>query len=103
MKHIITIEDAYLSLCPNVAYHILDGEVIYWGSDVVKQPTKKQIEDEIKRLQKEYDSKEYQRLRMLEYPSMQEQLDMQYHDSISGTTVWQDTIQAIKDKYPKPE
>jgi hypothetical protein len=44
---------------------------------------------------------EYQRLRVKEYPSLTEQLDMQYWDSINGTTVWADTIQAIKNKYPK--
>jgi hypothetical protein len=44
---------------------------------------------------------EYQRLRVKEYPSLAEQLDMQYWDRINGTTVWQDTIDAIKSKYPK--
>mgnify|MGYP000008768543 CR=1 FL=1 len=41
--------------------------------------------------------------RAAEYPSLAEQLDMQYHDSINGTTTWADAIQAVKDKYPKPE
>jgi hypothetical protein len=36
-----------------------------------------------------------------EYPSREEQLDMMYWDKVNGTTVWEDTIQAIKDKYPK--
>lgn len=45
---------------------------------------------------------EYQRLRAQEYPSMKDQLDMQYWDAINGTTVWADTINAIKAKYPKP-
>lgn len=45
------------------------------------------------------DTYKYQRAR--EYPSIQEQLDMQYWDSVNGTTVWQDTINAIKAKYPK--
>ena len=40
--------------------------------------------------------------RKREYPSLAEQLDMQYHDSINGTTTWADAIQAVKDKYPKP-
>jgi len=26
---------------------------------------------------------------------------MQYHDQVNGTTIWKDTIQAVKDKYPK--
>ena len=43
----------------------------------------------------------YDRLRQQEYPSREEQLDMMYWDKVNGTTVWEDTIQAIKDKYPK--
>jgi len=26
---------------------------------------------------------------------------MQYHDQVDGTTTWKNTIQAVKDKYPK--
>ena len=43
----------------------------------------------------------YVELRMKEYPSREDQFDMQYHDQVDGTTTWKDTIQAIKDKYPK--
>ena len=43
----------------------------------------------------------YVELRAAEYPSLQEQEDMKYWDEINGTTVWRDTITAIKDKYPK--
>ena len=35
------------------------------------------------------------------YPSIQEQLDMQYKDAVNGTTTWKDAIQAVKDEYPK--
>jgi hypothetical protein len=44
---------------------------------------------------------DYATLRAAEYPDLATQLDMQYWDEINGTTVWHDTIQAIKDKYPK--
>ena len=40
-------------------------------------------------------------LRVAEYPSREDQLDMMYWDKVNGTTTWEDTIQAIKDKYPK--
>ena len=30
------------------------------------------------------------------------QLDMQYWDSVNGTTTWKDHITAVKSKYPKP-
>ena len=44
---------------------------------------------------------DYAILRSQEYPSREEQLDMMYWDKVNGTTTWEDTIQAIKDKYPK--
>jgi hypothetical protein len=48
-----------------------------------------------------YNSTQYIRDRQAEYPSITDQLDMQYWDTINGTTVWKDTIDAIKAKYPK--
>jgi hypothetical protein len=49
----------------------------------------------------EYNSKKYQRDRAKEYPSIQEQLDLQYWDKINGTNKWQQAINAVKQKYPK--
>ena len=40
-------------------------------------------------------------LRDKAYPSWKDQLDMQYHDKKNGTTIWEDMIQEIKEKYPK--
>jgi len=36
------------------------------------------------------------------YPSLQEQLDLQYNDVKNKTTTWIDTISAIKAAFPKP-
>jgi hypothetical protein len=36
------------------------------------------------------------------YPSIQEQLDMQYWDSVNGTTTWKDAIATVKTENPKP-
>ena len=44
----------------------------------------------------------YAELRSAAYPSMQEQLDMQYWDGVNGTTTWQDAIATIKTENPKP-
>lgn len=46
---------------------------------------------------------DYVNKRINSYPSIQEQLDMQYWDSVNGTTVWADTIAAVKAANPKPE
>ena len=40
-------------------------------------------------------------LRDKAYPSWKDQLDMQYHDKKNGTTIWEDMVQAVKEKYPK--
>jgi hypothetical protein len=49
----------------------------------------------------EYNSKQYQRDRAKEYPSIQEQLDLQYWDKLNNTTKWEEAINAVKIKYPK--
>jgi hypothetical protein len=43
----------------------------------------------------------YSEKRALEYPSIQDQLDMLYWDKVNGTNNWQETIADIKAKYPK--
>ena len=40
-------------------------------------------------------------LRSLEYPPIEEQLDMQYHDAVNGTTTWKDAIEKVKSDIPK--
>jgi hypothetical protein len=49
----------------------------------------------------EYNSKQYQRNRAKAYPSIQEQLDLQYWDKINGTDNWEQAINAVKAQYPK--
>ena len=53
-------------------------------------------------LQSEYDAKQYQRDRAKAYPSLQDQMDMQYWDSVNGTNTWSDAIAQVKSDYPKP-
>jgi hypothetical protein len=63
--------------------------------------SKADIEAKMVELQAEYEANQYQRDRAVAYPSIQEQLDMQYWDKINGTNNWQDAINAVKAKYPK--
>ena len=53
-------------------------------------------------LQTDYDNKQYQRDRADAYPSIQDQLDMQYWDSVNGTTTWKDAIAKVKSDNAKP-
>lgn len=43
---------------------------------------------------------EYQRQRAAEYPSFADQFDLLYH---GGYDAWKAAIEAVKNKYPKPE
>ena len=46
-------------------------------------------------------SSNYAMFRLEAYPSIGDQLDMQYKDAVNGTTTWKDAIAAIKAKYTK--
>lgn len=48
-----------------------------------------------------YNKVSYIEKRRNEYPHITEQLDMIYWDKINGTTLWEDAISNIKNKYPK--
>ena len=54
----------------------------------------KQIE-----LQAEYEAKQYQRDR--QYPSIADQLDMLYWDKVNGTENWLNSIESVKNRFPK--
>jgi hypothetical protein len=73
-----------------------------WLDTEQTRPTDAEIAAEITRLEADYAAKQYQRDRAAAYPSLAEQMDMQYWDSVNGTTVWADTIAAIKQEHPKP-
>lgn len=99
------IHDAIASLVGPASFTVVGDtyEGLEWHDANVTKPTKKAVLDELARLQAQYDNNEYQRKREAEYPPMATQLDMQYHDAVNGTTTWQDAINAVKAKYPKPE
>ena len=48
------------------------------------------------------DANAYKEQRAAAYPTIQEQLDMQYWDGVNGTTIWADTVASVKSENPKP-
>ena len=81
-----------------VCFDIGQGPFIKeWKSDKPK-PDLEVIKSAAIEYQKDYNSRKYQLRRKLEYPSIQDQLDMIYHD----IDAWREKIKSIKDKYPKP-
>ena len=93
------IEIAINNLSPGAQFKITDG-VVEWLDASIPQPTSEQIAAELAILQADFLSKDYQRKREKEYPSFAEQFDILYH---GGYEAWKTSIQAIKNKYPKPE
>ena len=93
--------DAVASLRPGARWAIHDDQ-LEWLDTEQTRPTDAEIAAEITRLEADYAAKQYQRDRAAAYPSLAEQMDMQYWDSVNGTTVWADTIAAIKQEHPKP-
>lgn len=76
-------------------------DTLVWLEDNVPKPTEQECIKFTKEYAKYRDTIDYIAKRRDMMPSIPDQLDMQYHDAINGTTVWIDTIRAIKEKIPK--
>ena len=98
----ITKSEAILSLNPKSEFVLTENELKWLSSDI-KKPSDSEINAEINRLQTEYEANKYQRDRADAYPSIQEQLDMQYWDAVNGTKKWQEAVAKVKTDNPKPE
>jgi hypothetical protein len=79
----------------------INGDADAWDDDgnvVVLDETL--ITAELTRLQAEYDSLAYARSRKQEYDKLN-QWEMQFDDNRDGTTTWVDSINEIKERFPK--
>jgi len=96
------IDKAILKINSNAEFTINDNNIdkITWHNGTTPIPVA-DIEAKITEIQAEYDAKQYQRDRATAYPSIQEQLDMQYWDKVNGTTNWEDAIAKVKSDNPK--
>jgi len=99
---IITKIKAILSLVPNAQVNIY-GNDVQWVNPVIAPVTDEQIDDEIARLQAEYEAKQYQRNRALEYPPITDYLDGVVKGDQEQIDAYIAACQAVKTKYPKPE
>ena len=96
------IEKAILKINPDAKFTINADDInqITWLENTTPI-SKADIEAKMTELQAEYDANQYQRERATAYPSIQEQLDMQYWDKVNGTTNWEDAIAKVKSGNPK--
>ena len=99
----ITKIQAIQSLAPKAEVVIGVGGVVTWHNlNGETQPTEDQITAEINRLETQYTNDKYKRDRAVAYPSIQEQLDLQYWDQVNSTTKWKDAVAKVKSDNPKP-
>jgi hypothetical protein len=102
MKDIIK---AILKINPNAQVVVRGNDIntceIEWHNGTTPI-SKADIEAKMVEVQAEYDANQYQRDRATAYPTIQEQLDMQYWDKVNGTTNWEDAIAKVKSDIAKP-
>ena len=100
MNEIEKINKSILAINPNAQFTFEDNDInsITWlnGTTPISVAD---IETKMVELQADYDAKQYQRDRV--YPSIGDQLDMQYKDLLNGTTTWKDAVAKVKTDNPK--
>jgi len=91
---------AILKINPNAVVSVSNNNIdtIQWHNGTTTI-AKADIEAKMVEVQADYDAKQYQRDRV--YPSIGDQLDMQYKDLLNGTTTWKDAVAKVKSDNPK--
>jgi hypothetical protein len=97
----ITTSDALLILRPNSLWSIIDNEINWYEDNVESLPSKEEIAIEIERLQAEFDSKEYQRLRKEAYPPIEDYLDAVVKGNTTEIEKYINTCLDVKARFPK--
>jgi len=71
-----------------------------WKSDN-SMPTQAELQAASDIVSSDLAANQYKKDRELAYNSIKDQLDMQYHDLVDGTSTWKDHIDSVKTQYPK--
>lgn len=98
--------DAVLALVGGQLSGPADGPVAeFIFTDGQTPPTEEAIQVKLKELQSDYDAIQYQRDRAPNYPAIEEQLDLLYHDMTAGkgdkTGEWYKAVKKVKTDNPK--
>lgn len=92
-----TVHTSVVSINGGVTAYDVDG------NEVTLDETK--ITAELDKLKTAYNDAEYKRKRIIEYPAVEDQLDMLWHAMDDGTLTkvdaFYDANKTVKDKYPK--
>tara|TARA_R100001224_G_C4019834_1_gene148937 strand:- start:1122 stop:1424 length:303 start_codon:yes stop_codon:yes gene_type:complete len=93
--------DAIREICPNAEFSVEDNKysTIWWSEkNSETKPTEEEVNAKIAEIEKR---DAHIILRAREYPLIEEQLDMMWHDKQNDTTTWEDAIAKVKSDNPK--
>ena len=93
--------DAVSALRPEGGFKVDENGTVTYLIPNQTEPTEEQIQAKLAELQADYDSKQYQRDRLQEYPSIQELVVALYDEEDKASII--ERRNAVKAKYPKPE
>jgi len=79
-----------------------DESIVRWNIDLT-QPTEAQLDSYEDSANATENLATILSNREETYPSIGDQLDMQYWDAVNGTTTWKDAIAQVKADNPKPQ
>jgi hypothetical protein len=88
-------QEIFKELFPNDSY-------IFRNDSFTFVDKKKNTKENLSLLENTIKKEEYKYLRKYEYDKLNQD-ELRYNDFLNGTNTWVEAIQAIKEKYPKPE
>ena len=102
MEHKVSLSEVMATFGGGFVLEGDDYSGLDWQNTDITKPTEEEVNAKRTEMQAEYDAQEYARSRKAEYDALN-QFEMQFDDKANDTTTWDDAIEAIKAKYPKPE
>ena len=94
--------DALTSLTPDADFGVREDGTISWKDyNIIPRPSDEEINNEIKRLQADYDAQAYARKRKAEYPDIYDYMDGIVKNDQTQIDKYIADAQAVKSKYPK--
>ena len=102
------ITDAIKALRPTSSFSLIadDYSTLMWNDSENAAPSESDVNAKLAELTTSYNAKSYQNVRETKYPSVEEQLDLLYHDMLANkgdkTGDWFAAVKKVKDDNPKP-
>mgnify|MGYP001440476378 FL=1 len=102
------ITDAIKALRPTSSFSLIgdDYSTLMWNDSENAAPSESDVNAKLAELTTSYNAKSYQNVRETKYPSVEEQLDLLYHDMLADkgdkTGDWFAAVKKVKDDNPKP-